>query len=274
MRIYLELWTHVELIMVNVLELLAYTEHRFNAAATTQWMNEAWPYCLTLSAVYITLVHGGKWMMQDRKKFVLRKQLFLWNLALAIFSVIGFYKMAVPFVKDWYMYGLHETLCTLSWIDGKSGLWCFLSAIIRVPELLDTLFIILRKQNLIFLHWYHHVTVLCFSWYSHGNLVGYLRVFPILNYFVHSVMYTYYAIRAQGFIRVPRVVNIVITSLQLLQMAAGFAVNVYGYVMLKYSVKCNVHYNNVYAGFALYGSYAILFTHFFYVNYVKKDKSA
>ena len=72
----------------------------------------------------------------------------------------------------------------------------------------------------------------------------------------------------------PRSVNVVITSLQLVQMVFGLAVNVYGYLMLKYDVPCNAHYNNVYAGFALYGGYAVLFTHFFYVTYVKKEKSS
>lgn len=35
----------------------------------------------------------------------------------------------------------------------------------KVPELGDTVFIILRKRPLIFLHWYHHVTVLLYTWH-------------------------------------------------------------------------------------------------------------
>jgi elongation of very long chain fatty acids protein 6 len=30
----------------------------------------------------------------------------------------------------------------------------------------DTLFIVLRKKPLIFLHWYHHITVLLFCWHA------------------------------------------------------------------------------------------------------------
>jgi elongation of very long chain fatty acids protein 6 len=35
----------------------------------------------------------------------------------------------------------------------------------KVPETIDTLFIVLRRQKLIFLHWYHHATVLVYCFY-------------------------------------------------------------------------------------------------------------
>ena len=40
-------------------------------------------------------------------------------------------------------------------LDFRSlGYWTFMFALSKVPELGDTLFIVLRKQPLIFLHWY------------------------------------------------------------------------------------------------------------------------
>jgi elongation of very long chain fatty acids protein 6 len=35
----------------------------------------------------------------------------------------------------------------------------------KVPETVDTLFIVLRRQELIFLHWYHHASVLIYCFY-------------------------------------------------------------------------------------------------------------
>lgn len=52
-----------------------------------------------------------------------------------------------------------------SFIEHKvSGFWSTMFVLSKVPELGDTLFIVLRKQPLIFLHWYHHATVLVYSW--------------------------------------------------------------------------------------------------------------
>ena len=37
--------------------------------------------------------------------------------------------------------------------DRVSGFWTFMFVLSKVPELGDTIFIVLRKQPLIFLHW-------------------------------------------------------------------------------------------------------------------------
>ena len=66
----------------------------------------------------------------------------------------------------------------------------------QVPELGDTIFIVLRKQKLIFLHWYHHITVLIYCWYSFSQYTAPARWFVVMNFIVHSIMYTYYAFRA------------------------------------------------------------------------------
>lgn len=166
-------------------------------------------------------------------------------------------------------YGWHGTICRLDWFDGQSGLWCVLFGFFKVPELMDTLFVLLRKQKLVFLHWYHHITVLCFCWYTYVYPHGQGRLFVIMNYFVHSVMYSYYAIRIQGLVRIPLAASIGVTCLQLSQMVFGVAVFVDAIWMLQNGVLCNVEYMNILIGLAMYFSYFILFAHFFYINYVR-----
>nr|CAD7567629.1 unnamed protein product [Timema californicum] len=83
--------------------------------------------------------------------------------------------------------------------DRVSGFWTWMFVLSKLPELGDTVFIVLRKQPLIFLHWYHHITVLLYSWFSYTEYTASARWFIVMNYFVHSVMYSYYALRSMGY---------------------------------------------------------------------------
>jgi elongation of very long chain fatty acids protein 6 len=94
----------------------------------------------------------------------------------------------------------------------------------KLPELIDTFFIVLRKQPLIFLHWYHHATVLIYCWYSYHDFSSSGRWFMGMNYIVHSIMYSYYALKALKF-NVSRYISKIITTLQLIQMIIGCIVN-------------------------------------------------
>lgn len=131
----------------------------------------------------------------------------------------------------------------------------------------DTVFIILRKQRLIFLHWYHHITVLLYSWFSYKDLVAGGGWFMTMNYVVHSIMYTYYAARAAG-LRVPRPCAMLITTVQILQMVMGLTVLGLVYHWMN-DVHCPSNMDNIMWGTLMYLSYLVLFASFFYNTYLK-----
>ena len=54
-------------------------------------------------------------------------------------------------------------------------------------ELLDTFFIVIHKKKLIFLHWYHHVSVLLYCWHSYVYKAPLGILFCVMNYGVHSM---------------------------------------------------------------------------------------
>lgn len=109
-----------------------------------------------------------------------------------------------------------------------SAYWSFIGTLSKVVELGDTAFLILRKKPVMFLHWYyyyinityrlmlfldttlqqiakindlilryHHATVMLYTWYTYEDSDPCHRWFIVMNYFVHTVMYTYYGLRVR-----------------------------------------------------------------------------
>jgi elongation of very long chain fatty acids protein 6 len=273
-------------------------ERHYKGITMSLWAQRHWTESFYIVAVYLVLVHWGQRMMKQRERFVLRKPLFLWNVGLAVFSIIGFCKMFPGIVVDLLRcvsrgtrerlapppyrpytinlklfflrrYGWQYSFCSLEWLNGPSGVWALLFGLSKPVELFDTLFIVLRKQKLGFLHWYHHATVCCFAWFTFTRIYGPARLFAAFNFFVHSLMYTYYAVRAQGLVRIPRAVSISLTSLQIAQMVFAVGGYLVVYALHRSGVMCNADSDIITVGFAMYLSYGVLFCHFFYVNYMK-----
>jgi len=253
-------------------------EDDFNETSATVFLHNYWHYSFYISAFYVSSVFAIQRLMRDRTKYNLRAPLMMWSLLLAAFSMTGF---AITGLHHWpYLvaHGWKRSVCDPIIVQGQSGLWSFLFCLSKAPELVDTYFIVLRKQKLIFLHWYHHVTVFIYCWYSYGNITHAQQWFITMNYFVHSIMYSYYALRASGTFRPPIWINMFITSLQLLQMVVGVWVNVYIFINMSWDPdwycdgKIETTYKFVYLAFVMYASYFVLFAHFFYSAYLCKKK--
>lgn len=93
--------------------------------------------------------------MAKRPAFKLRPLLTVWNLGLATFSIIGSIRFLPEVVHVLRNFGFHHSVCSPSYVEQSvvAGFWTWMFTLSKVPELGDTLFIVLRKQNLIFLHW-------------------------------------------------------------------------------------------------------------------------
>lgn len=150
--------------------------------------------------------------------------------------------------------------------DPVAAFWTFSFTLSKVVELGDTAFIVLRKQPLIFLHWYHHITVLLYTWYSYGETSATGRWFTTMNLFVHSWMYSYYALKAMGF-HPPKWIAITITTLQLMQMVVGCVIVFAAYYFMQTN-ECNVTLFNIKLSMLMYFSYFILFARFFQQAYL------
>lgn len=252
-------------------------EEKFKHEVAKDWMEKNWTSGFYYCGIYMIVIFGGQYLMQNRPRFSLRKVLIVWNTLLATFSIIGACRTAPELIHVLRNFGIYHSVCVPSFIedDKVSGFWTFMFALSKVPELGDTVFIILRKQPLIFLHWYHHMTVLLYTWYAYKEYTSSARWFVVMNYCVHSLMYTYYALRAMGK-RPPKVTAMVVTSLQIIQMIVGSLVNIWSLQYINAGQPCNVSHLNIKLSLLMYLSYFALFLRFFIKAYIspsgKKEK--
>ncbi|KAJ2946865.1 hypothetical protein O0L34_g16195 [Tuta absoluta] len=246
-----------------------------------KWMTENWTVAFYYVGVYMAFIFGGQYYMQNRPRFELRRTLIVWNTSLALFSIMGACRTLPEFVHVLRNYGLYHSICVPSFIeqDKVSGFWTWMFVLSKLPELGDTVFIVLRKKPLIFLHWYHHITVLLYTWYSFTEYTSSARWFVVMNYCVHSVMYTYFALVSMGKYP-PKMMAMTITLLQLTQMIVGCFINVWAhnYLVSAPPNSCGISQINIKLSMAMYFSYFVLFAQFFYKAYLapkggKKAKS-
>lgn len=170
-----------------------------------------------------------------------------------------------------YRHGIKYSICNNSNAFGVVGFWTWAFCFSKLPELVDTVFIVLRKQPLIFLHWYHHASVLIYCWFSYQDYSSTGRWFCGLNYIVHGIMYSYYALRALK-LNVPRWVSMIITLLQLTQMIIGCWVNLQAWQYKSNGETCQVTEENLKVSLMMYATYFLLFAHFFLGSYIWKTK--
>uniref|UniRef100_A0A915AZF4 Elongation of very long chain fatty acids protein n=1 Tax=Parascaris univalens TaxID=6257 RepID=A0A915AZF4_PARUN len=123
---------------------------------------------------------------------------------------------------------IYRSLCYSVHPNGVAAYWSLLFAISKLVEFVDTLFIVLKKKPLIFLHYYHHAAVLIYTVHSGAENTAAGRAFISMNFFAHSLMYTYYAFTAAK-LRPPRWISMGVTTVQIVQMLIGVTISAYVY---------------------------------------------
>lgn len=241
-------------------------------AAMTDFLDRYWSLSIWSSIVYVIAIFSGVKLMEKHTRFGLSKTLALWSGFLALFSILGTIRMVPNLYYALRYQSFHDSVCTSQWTEVEVVVfWTTLFSLSKIIELGDTVFIVLRKTPLIFLHWYHHITVLVYTWYSYADRTSSGRWFITMNYAVHSVMYAYYALRALKY-NAPQWVKMGITLFQLSQMVVGVFIGVYVYRLKQAGIPCGVTDNNMYLSFIMYFSYFLLFMKFFYDAYLKPKK--
>ena len=223
-------------------------------------------------AFYLAFVFYVPDVLRDRPGFPLKWSFAAWNVFLAVFSLCGSVRTAPHLYRVLSEKGFDYTVCETprNWyFDGPVGLWVALFIFSKLPELLDTFFLVLQKKRVIFLGWFHHATVMLYCWHAFHNCIASGLWFATMNYLVHSVMYTYYFLMVFRRLRpYARAIAPFITSVQIIQMAVGSAVTVRsGVLHYRDPGSCAVDPANFKLGLGMYGSYLVLFSMLFWDKY-------
>jgi len=217
--------------------------------------------------IYPPTIFGIQYLMKDRKPFNFRGLLAVWNLGLALFSILGTV-FTLPFlvvsVSEKGFFGMlcDPHTCT----SDPSARWVLWFCVSKIVEFGDTIFIVLHKRPLIFLHWYHHVMTMLYCWYAVRIGSSYTCAgwwFAIMNLIIHSVMYSYYFITTLGY---KPSWNKLITMCQIFQMVAGLLVIL---LTLRCPASITEDLYGTAFGIAMYLSYFLLFSLFYYDKYIK-----
>ncbi|CAG7820458.1 unnamed protein product, partial [Allacma fusca] len=161
----------------------------YDILGTVHWFHKYRFILWVIIGLYLFGVYFGQKWMKNRPPFKLTFILFFWNFGLALFSIICTWRGIPEFL---YLLskpdGVYLVACDGDPHNFATSFWVLALFLSKLVELGDTAFIILRKQKLITLHWFHHAATLTLCWigYEHYEVAG-RAIF--VNTFVHSFMY-------------------------------------------------------------------------------------
>jgi hypothetical protein len=234
--------------------------------------NEVIITCIT----YFLVIFGGQHLMTSHQPFKLSLLSKIHNLLLTVGSgllLVLFAENILPMVME---HGLFYAICdTRAWTQPLELLY-YINYLFKYYELIDTVFLVLKKKKLDFLHYYHHsmTLVLCFTQLQGHTSVSWTII--MLNLLVHVIMYYYYLLTCFG-LRVWW--KQYLTTLQIVQFVIdlGFVYYcAYTYFTATYwpwmpnHGTCAGTETAAFFGVVSLSSYLLLFVQFFFVTYNKK----
>lgn len=233
-----------------------------------------WPFyqfALTDITFLLLVTQIIPYFMRDRKPFVLKWPIFVYNTFMVVAN--GYYFLL--FLK---ISGYGKNLWSFEYPDPKDvtpqdvkDLASFnFYYMTKYLDWLDTIFFALKKKqsHISFLHLYHHSMVPLYGYASFrlNPFIPAIKVFGICNCFVHTIMYSYYALSTFG----PGIQKYLwwkryITQLQLFQFAIYIT---YGLTIIFKQTGYPIFW--LYFGFAQQPFFFIMFWDFYRNAYKKK----
>jgi len=227
-------------------------------------------------AIYLSTLYIGSTIMKDRKPLKLARLFQIHNLLLSAGSALLLALMLQEIVPIIINDGFFNAICNRSSWTPRLETYYMVNYLFKYWELADTLFLVVKKKPLAFLHVYHHsaTAVLCYTQLNGGTSISWTVI--VLNLFVHVIMYYYYWATACGYkIWWKRYVTVLQISQFILDLGlvyygtySHFA-HIYPSANLPHRGDCSGTEYAALQGCAILSSYLVLFISFYRKTYKK-----
>ncbi|XP_045454088.1 elongation of very long chain fatty acids protein AAEL008004-like [Melitaea cinxia] len=190
--------------MGTIMKNLTHYYHYLNDDLADPRTNHFWltstpiPIAIILYVYHRFVRSWGPKFMENRPAYNLKNTIILYNIVQILLSVIlTFESLRWLYIPGYYNIWCQKINYEDNEVERKVIHYVWLYYVIKIVDLLDTVFFVLRKKynQVSFLHLYHHIGM-CFLGYvgtkyvpgGHGIMLGFI------NSIVHAVMYSYYLI--------------------------------------------------------------------------------
>jgi len=154
-----------------------------------------WWVSYIAATVYSVGVWVGPSYMKSKSPYNLRGLLIVWNLFMAMFYLAGMVQTIPQLALSLHTVGLESSVCQAAAVrdnTGTTALWLMLFAMSKYMELIDSLFLVLSKREVSFLHWLHHCTLLVYSWHAWVSEEPIVIFLATMGFTVHGLAYFYF----------------------------------------------------------------------------------
>ncbi|CAE6493185.1 unnamed protein product [Rhizoctonia solani] len=147
---------------------------------------------------YLTTIFSLREVMRSREPMKLTTPFQIHNIYLTAGSGLLLLLMIEEIAPIWWKGGLFNAMCAESSWTPRLEFYYMINYYIKYVELADTVFLVLKKKPLAFLHVFHHAAtaLLCFTQLNGRTSVSWVPI--VLNLTVHVFMYYYYWATAGG----------------------------------------------------------------------------
>ncbi|KAH7313651.1 Fen12 protein [Stachybotrys elegans] len=235
-----------------------------------------------MTSLYLLVIFGGREFMRDRKPLQLNTLFKIHNFFLSTLSLGLLLLFIEQLAPRLWKYGFYDNICgDDAWTPQLVTLY-YLNYITKYIELIDTVFLMVKKKPLTFLHCYHHpaTALLCYTQLTGTTSVSWVPI--TLNLAVHVIMYWYYFQMARG---VKVWWKEWITRFQITQFVIDLVVVYYASytgIMHKYKMfnfmphrgYCAGQTYAAFSGCAILSSYLVLFISFYIATYKRATKKS